>query len=85
MVSTSATPFANVEPLDETLPAFLYAQSQGFFSFPDVKNAIWDIGGGTSIARIYLPNGTLIHDAEVILPGTKALAQQGSSGDKRGV
>jgi len=67
---------ATVEPLDETLPAFLYAQSQGFFSFPDVKNAIWDIGGGTSISRIYLPNGTLIHDAEVILPGTKALAQQ---------
>jgi hypothetical protein len=67
---------ANVEPLDETLPAFLYAQSQGFFSFPDVKNAVWDIGGGTAITRIYLPNGTLIHDAEVILPGTKALAQQ---------
>jgi hypothetical protein len=67
---------ANVEPLDETLPAFLYAQSKGFFSFPDVKNAVWDIGGGTAIARIYLPNGTLIHDAEVILPGTKALAQQ---------
>jgi hypothetical protein len=65
-----------VEPLDETLPAFLYAQSQGFFSFPEVKNAVWDIGGGTAIARIYLPNGTLIHDAEVILPGTKALAQQ---------
>jgi len=67
---------ATVEPLDETLPAFLYAQSQGFFSFPDVKNAVWDIGGGTAIARIYLSNGTLIHDAEVILPGTKALAQQ---------
>ncbi len=67
---------ANVEPLDETLPAFFYAKNQGFFTFPDVKNAIWDIGGGTSIARIYLPNGTLIHDAEVILPGTKALAQQ---------
>jgi hypothetical protein len=67
---------AEVEPLDETLPAFLYAQSQGFFSFPDVKNAVWDIGGGTSIARAYLPNGTLIHDAEVVLPGTKSLAQQ---------
>lgn len=66
----------SVEPLDETLPAFFYAQRQGFFNFPKVKNAIWDIGGGTSIARIYLSNGTLIHDAEVILPGTKALAQQ---------
>lgn len=66
----------SVEPLDETLPAFLYAQSQGFFAFPEHKNAIWDIGGGTSIARIYLPNGTLIQDAEIILPGTKELAQQ---------
>jgi hypothetical protein len=65
-----------VEPLDETLPAFLYAKSQGFFSFPDQKNAVWDIGGGTSIARIYLSNGTLVQDGEVLLPGTKSLAQQ---------
>jgi hypothetical protein len=65
-----------VEPLDETLPAFNYAKSQGFFSFPEHKNAVWDIGGGTSIARIYLPNGTLVQDGEVILPGTKSLAQQ---------
>lgn len=62
-------------PVDETEPAFIYAQSQGFFSFPQAKNAIMDIGGGTCIARIYTPNATMIHDAEVILPGTKALAQ----------
>jgi hypothetical protein len=67
---------AAVEPLDETLPAFLYAQSEGSFSFPEHKNAVWDIGGGTSIARIYLPSGTLVQDAEIILPGTKELAQQ---------
>ncbi|MEH2400205.1 ParM/StbA family protein [Nostoc sp.] len=66
----------HVEPIDETYPAFLYAQKQGFYQFPTAKNAVWDIGGGTSIARIYTPNGTLIHDAEVILPGTKQLAQQ---------
>lgn len=66
----------SVVALDETLPAFLYAQSQGFFAFPEHKNGVWDIGGGTSIARIYLPNGTLVEDGEVILPGTKALAQQ---------
>lgn len=67
---------AEVEALDETYPAFLYAQDQDFFCFPGHKNAIWDIGGGTSIARIYLPNGTLVQDAEVILPGTKELAQK---------
>jgi hypothetical protein len=67
---------AEVEALDETYPAFLYAQSQEFFGFPSHKNAVWDIGGGTSIARIYLPNGTLVQDAEVILPGTKELAQK---------
>ncbi|BAY78374.1 hypothetical protein NIES25_48480 [Nostoc linckia NIES-25] len=66
----------HVEPIDETYPAFLYAQKQGFYEFPEAKNAVWDIGGGTSIARIYTPNGTMIHDAEVILPGTKQLAQQ---------
>jgi len=67
---------SEVEALDETYPAFLYAQSQGFFSFPEHKNAVWDIGGGTSIARIYLPTGTMVQDAEIILPGTKELAQQ---------
>ncbi|AFY43651.1 ParM/StbA family protein [Nostoc sp. PCC 7107] len=65
-----------VEPIDETYPAFLYAQKQGFYQFPEAQNAVWDIGGGTSIARIYTPNGTLLHDAEVILPGTKQLAQE---------
>lgn len=67
---------AHVEPLNETEPAFLYAQQQGMFSFPDNPNAVWDIGGGTSIARIYLPSGTMVQDAEIILPGTKELAQQ---------
>jgi hypothetical protein len=67
---------AHVEPLNETEPAFLYAQQQKMFAFPNNPNALWDIGGGTSIARIYLPSGTLIQDAEIILPGTKQLAQQ---------
>jgi hypothetical protein len=55
---------AIVEPLNETEPAFLYAQQQGMFAFPDNPNAVWDIGGGTSIARIYLPSGTMVQDAE---------------------
>jgi hypothetical protein len=67
---------AHVEPLNETEPAFLYAQQQEMFAFPDNHNAVWDIGGGTSIARIYLPSGTLVQDAEILLPGTKELAQQ---------
>lgn len=67
---------SEVVPIDETYPAFLYAQQQGFFQFPDAKNAVWDIGGGTAIARIYTPNGSMIEDGEVILPGTKHLAQQ---------
>ncbi len=67
---------AHVSPLNETEPAFLYAKQQGMFSFPDNPNAVWDIGGGTSIARVYLPSGTMVQDAEIILPGTKELAQQ---------
>lgn len=65
-----------VLPIDETEPAFWYAQHQNMFLFPQAKNAILDIGGGTAIARIYTPNGSIIHDAEIILPGTKQLAQQ---------
>ncbi len=68
-----------VEPLNETEPAFLYAQQQGMFAFSGNPNAVWDIGGGTSIARIYLPSGTMVQDAEIILPGTKELAQQVAS------
>jgi hypothetical protein len=49
------------------------------FAFPSNPNALWDIGGGTSIARIYLPSGTMVQDAEIILPGTKELAQQVAS------
>jgi hypothetical protein len=70
---------ANVLPLNETEPAFLYARQHGMFAYPDNPNAVWDIGGGTSIARIYLPSGTMIQDAEIILPGTKELAQQVAS------
>jgi hypothetical protein len=69
----------SVEPLNETEPAFIYAQQQGMFAFPGNPNAIWDIGGGTSIARIYLPSRTMVQDAEIILPGTKELAQQVAS------
>jgi hypothetical protein len=65
---------AEVEIYDETQPAFKYARDQGFFLYPDTKNGIWDIGGGTSISRIYLPNGQPVFDAEIILPGTKSLA-----------
>ncbi|MUH00637.1 StbA family protein [Scytonema sp. UIC 10036] len=65
-----------VVPIDETYPAFVYAQQQGFYQFPDAKNAVWDIGGGTAIARLYTANGSMIQTAEVILPGTKHLAQQ---------
>lgn len=67
---------ASVEPLNETEPAFLYAKQQGMFAFPNNPNGIWDIGGGTSIARLYLPSGTMVQEIEVILPGTKELAQQ---------
>jgi hypothetical protein len=67
---------AHVQPVNETEPAFLFAFQKGLFAFKENPNAVWDIGGGTSIARIYLPSGLMIQDAEIILPGTKELAQQ---------
>ncbi len=62
-----------VEPIDETRAAYRFALQQGVFRYART-NGILDLGGGTGIGRLYTLNGTLIRQADVIVPGTYALA-----------
>lgn len=66
----------HIEPVDETRPAYHYAQKKGLFKSPTSINGILDMGGGTGIGRLYSPNGSLNRQADVIIPGTYALAQK---------
>ncbi|MEW5858046.1 MAG: hypothetical protein AB1861_11785 [Cyanobacteriota bacterium] len=65
-----------VEPCDETRPAYKFARSKGLFRAPTKVNGILDLGGGTGIGRLYAPNGTMIRTADTLLPGTYQLAQK---------
>jgi len=66
----------NVEPVDETRPAYRYAKENGLFQSPKSLNGILDLGGGTGIGRLYSPSGSLNRQADVIVPGTYALAEK---------
>lgn len=66
-----------VEPVDETRAAYRYARAYGLFKNPTKYiNGILDLGGGTGIGRLYSPSGGLNRGADVIVPGTFALAQK---------
>jgi hypothetical protein len=65
-----------VETVDETRAAYRFAVKNGLFKSPDQVNGILDLGGGTGIGRLYSPNGSLMRQADVIVPGTFALAKK---------
>lgn len=65
-----------VEIVEECQSAWDYASAQGLFTWPDAKNGILDMGGGTTLARLYTTSGKVIRDAEVKLPGTFDLAKR---------
>lgn len=65
-----------VKTVDECRGAFTLARTQKYWKYPDRTNGILDCGGGTAIARLFTPNGVLIREADVVLPGTFGLAQK---------
>jgi len=65
-----------VQPMDETRSAYRFARANGLFKSPKSVNGILDLGGGTGIGRLYSGSGTLQRQADVVLPGTYALAQR---------
>ncbi len=65
-----------VEPVDETRPAYKFALNNKLFKSPKQINGILDLGGGTGIGRLYSPSGNLMRGADVVVPGTFALAKK---------
>lgn len=65
-----------VQPIDETKPAYRYALANGLFKASKALNGILDLGGGTSIARLYSPSGSVIRELDVNIPGTFDLARR---------
>ncbi|MBD2057895.1 ParM/StbA family protein [Oculatella sp. FACHB-28] len=63
-----------VEPIDETLAAYRWASLHRLYSSKQNINGVLDLGGGTGIGRLYSVSGSLMRDADLILPGTKELA-----------
>src|SRR6478672_466823 len=63
-----------VEVQPETLGAYRWAKGKGLFKYAR-PNGILDLGGKTGIGQLFTPNGSLIRESRVILPGTYALAQ----------
>jgi len=65
-----------VEPVDETRPAYCFACARDLYKSLKHVNGILDLGGGTGIGRLYSPSGNLMRQADVIVPGTSQLAKK---------
>ena len=64
-----------VKPIDETIAAYNLAVKHGYFKSKQNLNGVLDLGGGTSILRLYSTAGSLMREADQILPGTSDLAR----------
>ncbi|MBW4490777.1 MAG: ParM/StbA family protein [Trichocoleus desertorum ATA4-8-CV12] len=65
-----------VKPIDETQAAYRYAMKRELFRSRRNSNGVLDLGGGTGIARLYSAGGSLIREADAVLPGTYDLARR---------
>lgn len=66
----------NVQPVDETRPAYQYARANGLYKSPKSINGVLDLGGGTAIARLYSPSGSVMRELDLNVPGTYDLARR---------
>lgn len=66
----------NVQPVDETKPAYRYARANGLYKSPKSINGVLDLGGGTAIARLYSPSGSVMRELDLNVPGTYDLARR---------
>jgi hypothetical protein len=69
------TTIAHVTLVEEATAAYLYGIGNGLFQWADAINGVIDFGGGTSSGRLYSPDGLMLREASITLPGTNQLAQ----------
>jgi hypothetical protein len=62
--------------MDETRSAYRYAISNKLFKSMRQTNGVLDLGGGTGIGRLYSSSGSMMRQADVIVPGTYDLAKR---------
>jgi hypothetical protein len=69
------TTIARVTLIEEATAAYNYGTENGLYQWSDAINGVIDFGGGTSSGRLYSPDGLMLREASITLPGTNALAQ----------
>jgi len=69
------TTVAKVTLIEEATAAYNYGVKTDLYQWLDAINGVIDFGGGTSSGRLYSPDGLMLREASITLPGTNALAQ----------
>ena len=69
------TTIARVTLIEEATAAYNYGTKNGLYQWSDAINGVIDFGGSTSSGRLYSPDGLMLREASITLPGTNALAQ----------
>jgi hypothetical protein len=69
------TTIAKVTLIEEATAAYNYGVKNELYQWLDAINGVIDFGGGTSSGRLYSPDGLMLREASITLPGTNQLAQ----------
>ncbi|PSB14589.1 hypothetical protein C7B65_26250 [Phormidesmis priestleyi ULC007] len=69
------TTIAKVTLIEEATAAYNYGVKNDLYQWLDAVNGVIDFGGGTSSGRLYSPDGLMLREASITLPGTNQLAQ----------
>ena len=69
------TTVAKVTLIEEATAAYNYGVKTDLYQWLDAINGVIDFGGGTSSGRLYSPDGLMLREASITLPGTNQLAQ----------
>ncbi len=69
------TTIAKVTLIEEATAAYNYGVKNDLYQWLDAINGVIDFGGGTSSGRLYSPDGLMLREASITLPGTNQLAQ----------
>ena len=61
--------------VDECHGAYKFAVNGGLYQHPNRINGVLDCGGGTTLGKLFTPNGNIHREADLVLPGTVNLAR----------